>query len=174
MVLNVMPWLPQHPGFNGKLTNCSDLFSRSPHCLHRVNTSQVSVSDLLCSTDVCRSEFDAAALMPGSMDLPATFRVISRWLHSMGMSQVSLLTFLRYFGTDTLDLDVYRSDLHPAASPSMFDVSVWTFRSVCRWLRCSGMFLVSHFNFMHFADFSSFEFDSSASTARSMDPTATF
>ena len=67
------PMLPWHPGLNSKLTNCSDLFSRSPCCPHRVNASQVSVSDLLHSTDICRSEFDAATSTAGSMDSMETF-----------------------------------------------------------------------------------------------------
>ena len=68
-----VPMLPWHPGLNSKLTNHSNLFSRSLHCPHHINVSQVSISDLLHSTDICRSEFDVATSMAGSMDSMETF-----------------------------------------------------------------------------------------------------
>ena len=41
----------------------------------------------------------------------------------MGTSQVSHFAFLRYFGTDTLDLELYRCNLNPTASPSLSNES---------------------------------------------------
>ena len=84
----------------------------------------------------------------------------------MGMSQVSHFAFLRYFGTDMLNLELYRSDLHVAASmPGPMD-SMSTFRSISAWLHDSGASQVSHLNFWHLADLYRFGFDSSASASR--------
>ena len=95
MVFNFVPRLPQHPGFNSKLTNRSDLFSRSPRCPHRVNASQVSVSDLLHSTDVSRYEFYSSTLMAGCVDPTETFGDVWRWLRGLGTFQVSPFVFSR-------------------------------------------------------------------------------
>ena len=65
--------LPLHPALNGKITNHSVLLSSSllqPQC---VNTSQVSLSAVLRSTDVSRLHFDAATLTDWSVDIPVTF-----------------------------------------------------------------------------------------------------
>ena len=127
--------------------------------------------------DLHRFNFDAAMLMPGSVDLPATFRVVSGWLHGMGTSQVSCFAFLRYFSTDMLDLELYRCDLDPTASPSPSNKSndsVRTFRGVFGWLRCVSASMVSLFDFGHLANIYRFRFDSSTSTAVSDESVRTF
>ena len=119
--------------------------------------------------DLHRFDFDVATLTPGSVDLPATFRVVSGWPHSMGTSQVSHFAFLRYFSTDTLDLKLYRCDLDPTTSPSLSNESndsVRTFRGVFGWLRCVSAFMVSLFDFGHLADVYRLDFESSTSTPR--------
>ena len=127
--------------------------------------------------DLHRFDFDAAMSTPVSVDLPAMFRVVSGWLRGMGMSQVSRFAFLRYFSTDTLDLELYRCDLDPTASPSPSNKSndsVRTFRGVFGWLRCVSASMVSLFNFGRLANVYRFRFDSSMSTAASDESVQTF
>ena len=83
MVSIVAPRLPLLPAFNGKLTNRSDSFSRSPCCPHCVNASQVSTSAVFRSTDVCRFDLDAAASTAGSNDSVRTFRGVPAWLRAV-------------------------------------------------------------------------------------------
>ena len=97
----------------------------------------------MCSTDICRVKFDAAASMPGSVDLLATFQVVSGWLHSMGTSQVSHFVFLHLIDADALDLEHYRYDLHPAALTPGSNDPIGLFRVVSTWLRDSGASQVS-------------------------------
>ena len=181
VVIDVAPRLPQHPALEGKYLQPYYSPFRFPGRPDRVNASKVSPSAFSRSTDVSRYCFDAAAATDGSVDPTAMFRSVSEWLRESGMSQVSPFVFLRYFGTDTLDLDVYRSNLHPATLPSTFDVSVRTFRSVCGLLHDSCASQVSCFIVLHrlVADALSFELSrfnlhSIGSTAGSNDPQATF
>ena len=81
----------------------------------------------------------------------------------MDTSQVSRFAFLCYFGIDTLDLELYRSNLHAAVStPGPMD-SMLTFQSVSTWLHDSSASQVSHLDFWHLADLYRFGFDSSMS-----------
>ena len=95
----------------------------------------------------------------------------------MGTSQVSRFTFLHYFGTDTLDLELYRCDLNLTVSPSPSNKSndsVRTFRGVFGWLCCVSVSMVSLFNFGRLANIYRFRFDSSASTVASDESVRTF
>ena len=89
VVTIVAPRLPLHPGFDGKLLQSSDLLFRSPCRPQCVIASKVGVSAVLRSTDVCRCDLDAATSTAGSMYPMESFRGISGWLRSVGMSQVS-------------------------------------------------------------------------------------
>ena len=149
---NIAPWLPQHPGFEGKLTNPSYLFSRSPYQLQHVNACKVSLLSFFCSINVSRCNFDAATSMDESNDTVSTIWSVSRWLHSAAMSQVSLLAILRYFGVDTLDLDVYRLDLDSAMSTAGPMDPTGTFQNVSGWLCDVGMSAVSGFTLSHLID----------------------
>ena len=145
--------------------------------LHHADTYLVSRFDFwhlanveMLDLDLHRFDFDAATSTPGSVDLPATFRVVSGWLRGMGTSQVSRFAFLRYFGTDTLDLELYRCNLDPTVSPSPSNESndsVRSFRRVFGWLRCVSTSMVSLFDFERLANVYRFRFDSSASMAAS-------
>ena len=87
----------------------------------------------------------------------------------MGTAQVSRFAFLRYFSTDMLDLELYRCDLDPTASPSPSNESndsVRTFRGVFGWLHCVSASMVSLFDFGHLADVYRLDFESSMSTPR--------
>ena len=73
--------------------------------------------------------------------------------------------------------DVCRLDLDAAALPSMFDVSIRMFRSICGWLRDSRASQVSCFAVLHLfvvetLDFELYRFDlgPSVSTPGSSDP----
>ena len=73
----------------------------------------------------------------------------------MGTSQVSRFTFLRYFGTDMLNLELYRCDLDLTVSPlpsNKSNDSVRMFRGVFGWLRCVSVSMVSLFNFGRLAN----------------------
>ncbi|KIM54555.1 hypothetical protein SCLCIDRAFT_30997 [Scleroderma citrinum Foug A] len=111
-----------------------------PHRRLGPTTQQARFEGFPCgwAAQACsRFNLDPTTSTFGHMDSVSTFWWVSEWLGESGMSAVSLFVFSCYFGTDMLDLDVYRSDLHPAALPSTFDVSVRTFRSVCGWLHDS-------------------------------------
>ena len=95
MVFDITPRLPLHPIFKGKLIQLSYPLFRSPNGPEHNNTSKLSVSVFTRSTDICRDEFDVAALTPGPMDPMETFGVVSRWLCDAGMSTVSDFTLSR-------------------------------------------------------------------------------
>ena len=63
----------------------------------------------------------------GSIDPTELFGVVSGWLHDAGMSAVSGFAFSSWIGADMLDLEVYRFDLHMAASTPGPTDSVSTF-----------------------------------------------
>ena len=134
----------------------------------------VSHFDFCGLADICRYGFDVAALTVELNDSISTVWRDSRWLHDVGTSQVSRFAFLRYFGIDTLDLDVYRFDLHPAVLTPESNDSIGTFGRVSGWLHCIGEYPVSCFIFSRCIDLHSFEFQSSTSTAGSMDPIQAF
>ena len=130
-----------------------------------MSTSKVSLLDLIHSTDVCRFHFDTTASTAGSMDPMESFGSVWRWLRGMGTSQVSASAVSRWFLIDTLDLDVYRFDLHPIVSrPGSNDLNQM-FQIVCGWLHGTHAYPVSCFDFSSYADVYRLEFDSSASTA---------
>ena len=82
----------------------------------------------------------------------------------MDTFQVSHFAVQR-FVTDTLDLDLYRSDLDGNVLMPGSNDPMHTFHIVSAWLCCAGAFLVSHFDFWHLADSCRYNFDSSASTS---------
>ena len=61
-------------------------------------------------TDVCRSEFDMAALTVGPMDSISTVWSVSAWLCDASAYLVSRFDFLGLVGADALNLDLYRCD----------------------------------------------------------------
>ena len=93
MVFNIAPRLSWRPGLKGELTNCSDLFSRSPNRPRGVDVSKVSVSTVSCLIDVCRFDLHPTTSMPGPMDFPEMPRGVSVWLHDSGTSMVSRFDF---------------------------------------------------------------------------------
>ena len=80
---------------------------------------------------------------------------------------MSLFVFLRCSDIHTLDLDVYRFDLHSIGSMAGSNDPQATFRVVSVWLCAAHAFKVSRFGFMALADFSRFKFDSSVLTETS-------
>ena len=76
----------------------------------------VSHFDFSALADFYRFEFDSATSTATPDESIQMLCMVDRWLHRSGAFQVSLLTFLRYFGTETLDPEVYRFDLHSSAS----------------------------------------------------------
>ncbi|KIM51303.1 hypothetical protein SCLCIDRAFT_33554 [Scleroderma citrinum Foug A] len=114
----VAPKLPRHPRFKG------------------LRMDRITVT---------RPRFDTAALMPWSVDLLATFGVVSGWLRGLGTSVL------------------FRFDLGPIASmPGSMDLT-GTYRGVSPWLRSSGTFQPYRFDLV-----------SSASMPGSNDPTGMF
>ena len=111
---------------------------RFPPQLDHVTASQVSISAVLHSTNVSRFELDAATLTFGSMDLPATFRIVRGWLHHVDAYPVSGFVFLCYFVIETLDLDLYRLDLDVIASPAGSNDPIGLFWMISAWLRGAG------------------------------------
>ena len=99
--------------------------------------------------------------MPGSVDLPATFQVVSGWLHGMGMSQVSHFVFLHLIDADVLDLEHYRYDLHPATSMPGSNNPIGTYGVSLGWLRKSGTSAVSDFVFSRLIDTNALNLESS-------------
>ncbi|KIM59037.1 hypothetical protein SCLCIDRAFT_27616 [Scleroderma citrinum Foug A] len=99
-VLHVALKLPLHPGFNS------------------LQMDRIAIMR-------SRVEFDVAASMPGSVDLLATFQVVSGWLRSMGTSQC------------------YRYDLHPAALTPGSNDPIGLFWVVSTWLCNSSVSQVS-------------------------------
>ena len=100
-----------------------------------------------------------------SNDSIGPFWIISWWLHSSGEYLVSHFILSCWFLIDTLDLDVYRFNLHPIASRTGSNDLNQTFRIICRWMCGTHAYPVSCFDFSSYADIYRLEFDSSASTA---------
>ena len=145
--------------------------------LRDASTYLVSRFDFLCLIDLYSFDLNPAALTPRSIDPIATFRQEFGWLRGPGTSMVSRFTLLRWFLIDTLDLDLYRFDLHAAVSTSPSNESndsIGPFRCISAWLRATHTFEVSRFDFMCLADFFSFDFESSASTSMHNDSIQTF
>ena len=135
---------------------------------------EVSLLDLFRLTDVCRCNFGAATSMPGSVDLPAMFQVVSGWLHGMGMSQVSHFMFLHLIDADVLDLEHYRYDLHPAMSTPGSNNPIGLFRVISMWLHDSAASQVSISVRFHLINISRYDFDSTTLTPGSNDPIGTY
>ena len=94
----------------------------------------------------------------------ATFRGILWWLHGPDAFWVSPFTVFPFFVIETLDPDLYRSDLYFSTSTPVSNDPIGTFRVISGWLRCAGAFLVNRFVFLHLADFYSFKLEPSVST----------
>ena len=137
----------------------------------------VSRFDFLRLIDLYSFDLNPAASTPRSIDPIATFRREFGWLRGPGMSTVSRFALLRWFLIDTLDLDLYRFDLHAAASTSPSNESndsIGPFRCISTWLCATHTFEVSRFDFMCLADFFCFNFESSVSTSTCNDSVQTF
>ena len=131
--------------------------------MDRITALKVGISAVPRLTDISRLQFHSAASMDESNDSVSTLWRVTGWLRGAGMSAVSLFVFSRRFVTDTLDLDLYRSDLDGNVSTPGSNDPMHTFRVVLAWLRCAGAFLVSCFDFWRLADSCRYGFDSSAS-----------
>ena len=68
MVLNVVPRLPQLPALKGKFIKPFYSLFRSPDRPDCNNVSMVGVPDPQRSTNICRFEFNLAAVTPRSID----------------------------------------------------------------------------------------------------------
>ena len=133
--------------------------------MDRVTVLKVGVSTVPRLTDISRSRFHLAMSTDESNDSVSMLWRVTGWLRGAGMSTVSLFVFSCRFVTDTLDLDLYRSDLDGNALMPGSNDPVHTFHIVSAWLRCAGAFLVSRFDFWHLADSCTYGFDSSMSTS---------
>ena len=94
----------------------------------------------------------------------ATFRGILWWLHGPDVFWVSPFTVFPLFIVETLDPDLYRSDLYFSTSTPGSNDPIGTIRVISGWLHCAGMFLVNCFVFLHLADFYSSELEPSMLT----------
>ena len=115
--------------------NPVEMFGVGLEWLRGLGMSQVSRFIFLCcfviqtlDLELYRSDFDSAVVTPGSVDLPATFRVVFGWLHYAGAFQVSCFDFLRL-------ADIYSFNLESSASTSTFNGSIWTFCGLHGWPR---------------------------------------
>ena len=88
--------------------------------------------------------------------------------------QVSDFLFLHLIDTDALYLYLYRFNLDVDGSTAGSNDPIQTFRAVWEWLCAAHTFEVSCFGFMALADFSRFEFNSSASMETSNESVRTF
>ena len=125
----------------------------------------VSVFVFLHWIDLYRFGFDLPASTRGSNNPNATFRSVVEWLCDLIVSLVSRFAFFCFADFYTLDLDHYRFDLDPAASLCRSIGLQATLWGVSMWLRCSGTYPVSPFDFYCLADVYRLEFDSSMLTA---------
>ena len=127
--------------------------------LHESDALQVSLSIFLrrfvvqtLDLELYRSDFDSAAVTPGSVDLPATFRVVSGWLRYAGTYPVSFPVFWRL-------ADLYRFGFDSSAlTPRSIGLQA-TLRRVYKWLRRSGMSVVSRFTFSSWIDTDALDFE---------------
>ena len=145
--------------------------------LHDASVYLVSRFDFLHLIDLYSFDLNPAASTPRSIDPIAMFQREFGWLRGPGTSAVSRFALLRWFLIDTLDLDLYRFDLHAAASTSPSNESndsIGPFRCISAWLHATHAFKVSRFDFMCLADFFSFDFESSASMSTHNDSVQTF
>ena len=134
--------------------------------LHDASAYLVSRFDFLRLIDLYSFDLNPAASTPRSIDPIATFQREFRSLRGPGTSAVSRFALSCWFLIDTLDLDLYRFDLHVDGSTAGSNDPIQTFRVVWRWLHDVLAYPVSRFDFMRLADFSRYGFDSSMSTAR--------
>ena len=75
---------------------------------------------------------------------------------------------LLLFVIETLDLELYRPDLDSITLPLLSNKSndsIGPFWIILGWLRYTGTFQVSHFDFLCLADFYSFDLESFSLTA---------
>ena len=91
--------------------------------LHDSRASQVSCFSVLLlfvvqtlDLELSRHDLDSTTSALGSNDPIQAFRIICGWLRCASALQVSLFKLLHHFVIDTLDPDVYRSDLVSSAS----------------------------------------------------------
>ena len=98
------------------------------------------------SINVYRFRFDAAASTPGSNDPIGTSGGVSELLRGVGAYPVSHFVFSSLIVVETLDLELSRFDLHPAASMLGSNDPIGTFRVVSAWLCDSRAPQVSRFD----------------------------
>ena len=94
----------------------------------------------------------------------ATFQGVLWWLHGPDVFWVSPFTIFPLFIVETLDPDLYRSNLYFSTSTPGSNDPIGMFRVISGWLHCAGMFLVNRFVFLHLADFYSSELEPSVLT----------
>ena len=127
--------------------------------LHESGALQVSLSVFLCrfvvqtlDLELYRSDFDSAAVTPGSVDLPVTFQVVSGWLCYAGAYPVSFPVFWRL-----ADLYRFRFDSSTSTPRSIgLQATLWR---VYEWLCRSGMSMVSRFTFLSWIDTDVLDFE---------------
>ena len=138
----------------------------SIQCSHSVDLRVVSA----LGASALRRGFEARAwswrpTFPSSMPniSVATFRGVLWWLHGPDAFWVSPFTVFPFFVIETLNPDLYRSDLYFSTSTPVSNDPIGTFRVISGWLCCAGAFLVNCFVFLRLADFYSFKLEPSAS-----------
>ena len=132
--------------------------------LRDLGTSVVSRFDFFRFADVYRCDLDAATSTAGPMDSISMVWIIYGWLRGSRVSQVSPFAVFPPFVVQTLDLELYSFDLHPAALTPESNDSIGTFQVNYGWLRCAGTSVVSCFVLSHCIDLYRYELDSSALT----------
>ena len=133
--------------------------------LHDLGTSMVSRFDFFHLADVYRCDLDAATSTAGPMDSVSMVWIVYGWLHGSRASQVSPFTVFPPFVIQTLNLELYSFDLHPAALTPESNDSIGMFQVNYGWLRCAGASTVSCFVLLCCIDLYRYELDSSALTA---------
>ena len=132
--------------------------------LHNLGMSMVSRFNFFCLVDVYRCDLDAATSTVGPMDSVSTVWIVYGWLHGSHASQVSPFAVFPPFVVQTLNIELYSFNLHPAALTPESNDSIGTFRVNYGWLRCAGTSVVSCFVLSHCIDLYRYELDSSALT----------
>ena len=95
--------------------------------LHDLGTSVVSCFDFFCLADVYRCDLDAATSTVGPMDSVSMVWIVYGRLRGSRASQVSPFAVFPPFVVQTLDLELYSFDLHPAMSTPESNDSIGTF-----------------------------------------------
>ena len=93
----------------------------------------------------------------------ATFRGVLWWLCGPDVFWVSPFTIFPLFVIETLNPDLYRSDLYFSTSTPGSNDPIGMFRVILGWLHCAGAFLVNRFVFLRLADFYGFKLEPSTS-----------